>query len=79
MKDLKIEEYFANGIELAKKNYWQIFFRFLVTSFLCLVAAVTIVGILLLPAIMGGFYKFLLKKGYREVWKNGFSFIFKGK
>ena len=24
-------------------------------------------------------YKFLLKKGYREVWKNGFSFIFKGK
>ena len=24
-------------------------------------------------------YKFLLNKGYREVWKNGFSLIFRGK
>ena len=24
-------------------------------------------------------YKFLLKKGYQEVWKNGFSFIFSRK
>ena len=79
MKDLKIEEYFANGIELAKKNYWQIFLRTLVTSFLSVAAAVTIVGIFLLPAIMGGFYKFLLKTargesdGIMDSWLYGFQ------
>ena len=79
MKDLKIEEYFANGIELAKKNYWQIFLRTLVTGFLSVAAAVTVVGLFLLPAILGGFYKFLLRSargestGIMDSWLYGFQ------
>jgi hypothetical protein len=79
MKDLKIEEYFTIGIEMAKKNYWVIFFRFIITVILCVIAAFTIIGLLFIPALLGGFYKFMLRaargesEGIMDSWLHGFQ------
>ena len=79
MKDLKIEDYFTIGIEMAKKNYWLIFFRFIITCILCVVAAITIIGLLFIPALLGGFYKFMLRaargesEGIMDSWLYGFQ------
>ena len=79
MKDLKIKEYFTIGIEMAKKNYWLIFFRFIITCILCVVAAFTIIGLLFIPALLGGFYKFMLRaargesEGIMDSWLYGFQ------
>ena len=79
MKDLKIKDYFTIGIEMAKKNYWLIFFRFIITCILCVVAAITIIGLLFIPALLGGFYKFMLRaargesEGIMDSWLYGFQ------
>jgi|TARA_B110000438_G_scaffold256076_1_gene263322 hypothetical protein len=79
MKNLKIEEYFAIGFKMAKKNYWIIFFRFIITVILVVIAAVTIIGLVFIPALLGGFYKFMLRaargesKGIMDSWLYGFQ------
>ena len=79
MKDLKIKVYFTIGIEMAKKNYWLIFFRFIITFILCVVAAFTIIGLLFIPALLGGFNKFMLRaargesEGIMDSWLYGFQ------
>jgi hypothetical protein len=60
MKEIKAEEYFSIGFEQGKRNYWTIFFNFLIYAVLCVCAAITVVGILIVPAILVGFIKFLL-------------------
>ena len=66
MKEIKAEEYFLIGFELGKRNYWTIFFNFLIYAVLCVCAAITVVGILIVPAILVGFIKFLLKAARGE-------------
>ncbi len=66
MKEIKAEEYFLIGFELGKRNYWTIFFNFLIFIVVCFCAAITVVGILILPAIVVGFIKFLLKAARGE-------------
>ena len=66
MKEIKTEEYFSIGFELGKRNYWTIFFNFLIYAVLCVCAAITVVGILIVPAILVGFIKFLLKAARGE-------------
>ena len=66
MKEIKAEEYFLIGFELGKRNYWTIFFNFLIFIVVCFCAAITVVGILILPAIVVGFIKFLLKTARGE-------------
>ena len=61
MKEIKAEEYFLIGFELGKRNYWTIFFNFLIYAVVCVCAAITVVGIFILPAIFVGLVKFLLK------------------
>ena len=79
MKDLKIEEYFTTGIEMAKANYWLIFGNFLITCVLCFLAAMTIIGILIIPALLAGYYKFLLRAArgekveFMDSWSSGFQ------
>ena len=64
---------------MAKKNYWLIFFRFIITCILCVVAAITIIGLLFIPALLGGFYKFMLRaargesEGIMDSWLYGFQ------
>ena len=52
MKEIRAEEYFSIGFELGKRNYWTIFFNFLIYAVLCVCAAITVVGIFILPAIL---------------------------
>ena len=66
MKDLRTEEYFSSGFQLAKLNYWTIFLNFIVYSVLTFFLAITILGIFLLPALWVGFYKFLLRAARGE-------------
>ena len=66
MKEIKAEEYFSIGFELGKRNYWTIFFNFLIYAVVCVCAAITVVGIFILPAIFVGFVKFLLKAARGE-------------
>ena len=69
MKEIKAEEYFSIGFELGKRNYWTIFFNFLIYAVVCFCVAITVVGILILPAIFVGLIKFLLKKNYLKITK----------
>jgi hypothetical protein len=55
MKEIRAGEYFSIGFELGKKNYWTIFFNYLIYMAVCILAAITVVGILILPAILVGF------------------------
>ena len=66
MKEIRAEEYFSIGFELGKRNYWTIFFNFLIYAVLCVCEAITAVGILIVPAIFVGFIKFLLKAARGE-------------
>ncbi|HIA42552.1 MAG TPA: hypothetical protein EYN84_00095 [Gammaproteobacteria bacterium] len=66
MKEIRAEEYFSIGFELGKRNYWTIFFNFLIYAVLCVCASITIVGIFIVPAILVGFIKVLLKAARGE-------------
>ena len=66
MKEIRAEEYFAIGFELGKRNYWTIFFNFLIYAVLCVCASITVVGIFIVPAILVGFIKVLLKAARGE-------------
>ena len=66
MKEIRAEEYFSIGFELGKRNYWTIFFNFLIYAVLCVCASITVVGILIVPAILVGFIKVLLKAARGE-------------
>lgn len=66
MKEIRSGEYFSIGFELGKRNYWTIFFNYLIYAVLCICAGITIVGIFILPAILVGFVRFLLKAARAE-------------
>ena len=66
MKDLRTEEYFSSGFQLAKLNYGTILLNIIVYFFLALILTFTILGIFLLPALAVGFYKFLIRAARRE-------------
>ena len=66
MKEIRAEEYFAIGFELGKRNYWTIFFNFFIYIILAICLSITVVGILLLPALAASFTKFLLKAARGE-------------
>jgi hypothetical protein len=66
MKEIRAGEYFSIGFELGKRNYWTIFFNYLIYMVVCILAVITIVGIFILPAILVGFVRFLLKAARGE-------------
>ncbi|MFL2840642.1 MAG: hypothetical protein ACJ0BT_02235 [Pseudohongiellaceae bacterium] len=66
MKEIRVEEYFSIGFQLGKRTYWTIFFNFLIYFILGICASITVVGILVLPALFAGFTKFLLKAARGE-------------
>ena len=79
MKDLKIEEYFSLGFELAKNYYWVILGNTLLTLLVSVIISFTIIGVLFIPALIAGLIKFLLstvrgeKVGIMDSWKFGFQ------
>jgi hypothetical protein len=66
MKEIRAEEYFLIGFELGKRQYWTIFFNILVYVIIAIVASITVVGLLIVPAILVGLTKFLLKSARGE-------------
>ena len=66
MKEIRVEEYFSIGFQLGKRTYWTIFFNFLIYIILGICASITVVGILVLPALFASFTKFLLKAARGE-------------
>ena len=66
MKEIRVEEYFSIGFQLGKRKYWTIFFNFLIYIILGICASITVVGILVLPALFAGFTRFLLKAARGE-------------
>ena len=66
MKEIRAEEYFSIGFGLGKKEYWTIFFSFLIYGILAICASITVVGIFVVPAIFVGFIKFTLKAARGE-------------
>ncbi len=66
MKEIRAEEYFSIGFGLGKEEYWTIFFNFLIYGILAICASITVVGILIVPAILVGFIKVLLKAARGE-------------
>ena len=66
MKEIRAEEYFSIGFELGKRQYWTIFFNILVYVIIAIVASITVVGLLIVPAILVGLTKFLLKSARGE-------------
>ena len=79
MNKFTIEECFSFAFQLGKKSYWEVLIRFLITMILSVIAGFTIIGILLIPALFAGFYKFLIRsargesKGIMDSWKYGFQ------
>ena len=79
MNKFTIEECFSFAFQLGKKSYWEVLIRFLITMILSVIAGFTIIGILLIPALIAGFYKFLIRsargesKGIMDSWKYGFQ------
>ena len=61
MKEIRAEEYFSIGFELGKRNYWTIFFNFLIYAVLAVCASIAVVGIFVVPAIFVGYIKVLCK------------------
>lgn len=74
-----IEECFSFAFQLGKKSYAEVLVRFLITIVLSVIAGFTIIGILLVPALIAGLYKFLIRsargesKGLMDSWKYGFQ------
>jgi len=63
---MKVEEFFSEGIKLAKPEYWTIFFNYIIFILLIILASVTIIGLLVVPALMMGFIQFILRAGRGE-------------
>ena len=74
MREIRAAEYFSIGFELAKKEYWTIFFNFLIYLIVGICASITVVGLLVVPAIFASFIKFLLKAARGEAVGVGDSF-----
>ena len=74
MREIRAAEYFSIGFELAKKEYWTIFFNFLIYLIVGICASITVVGLLVVPAIFASFIKFLLKVARGEAVGVGDSF-----
>ena len=75
MKNFSIEKYLSIAFHLGKASYWVIFFNIIIYFGLMLLAGITIIGLLVLPALLAGLCKFLLKvaRGEEVVIADSFS------
>ena len=75
MKNFSIEKYLSIAFHLGKASYWVIFFNIIIYFGLMLLAGITIIGLLVLPALLAGLCKFLLKvaRGKEVVIADSFS------
>ena len=60
---MKAEEFFSEGLRLAKPEYWTIFFNFLIYFVLMVISAITVIGLLILPSLAVGLVRFTIRTG----------------
>ena len=63
---MKAEEFFSEGLRLAKPEYWTIFFNFLIYFILIVIALVTVIGLLIIPSLAVGLVRFTIRVGRGE-------------
>tara|TARA_B100001175_G_C19428876_1_gene600126 strand:+ start:357 stop:980 length:624 start_codon:yes stop_codon:yes gene_type:complete len=63
---MKVEEFFSEGLRLAKPEYWTIFFNFLIYILLIVIAAITVIGLLIVPSLAAGLVRFTIRVGRGE-------------
>ena len=63
---MKAEEFFSEGLRLAKPEYWTIFFNFLIYVLLIVIAAITVIGLLIVPSLAVGLVRFTIRVGRGE-------------
>ncbi len=63
---MKAEEFFSEGLRLAKPEYWTIFFNFLIYFILIVIALVTVIGLLIVPSLAVGLVRFTIRVGRGE-------------
>ncbi len=63
---MKVEEFFSEGLRLAKPEYWTIFFNFLIYFILIVIALVTVIGLLIVPSLAVGLVRFTIRVGRGE-------------
>ncbi len=63
IRHMKVEEFFSEGLRLAKPEYWTIFFNFLIYFILIVIALVTVIGLLIVPSLAVGLVRFTIRAG----------------
>jgi len=63
---MKAEEFFSEGLRLAKPEYWTIFFNFLIYVLLIVIASITVIGLLIVPSLAVGLVRFTIRAGRGE-------------
>ncbi len=61
MQNIAVEKYVSIGFQLGKTSYWLILFNTIIYCALSVLVAITVIGLLVLPALITGYCKFLLK------------------
>ena len=60
MQDMSFDAFFSRGIERTKPKYWSLLGNFCLFGLAIVVAAITVIGILIIPALIAGLIHFLL-------------------
>ena len=77
MSGVSLDRYIASGLEKAKTKYWTITANFFIAVLVSLLASVTVLGLLAVPAIWGGYYESLIRVSKGEAVEVG-DFFNKG-
>jgi len=77
MSGVSLDRYIASGLEKAKTKYWTITANFFIAVLVSLLAAITVLGLLVVPAIWGGYYESLIRVSKGEAVEVG-DFFNKG-
>ena len=75
MQNIAVEKYVSIGFQLGKTSYWLILFNTIIYFALSVLVAITVIGLVVLPALITGYCKFLLKvaRGEEVVIADSFS------
>ncbi len=74
MKDMSFDAFFSQGIEQTKPKYWSLLGNFCLFGLAMVVAAITVIGILVIPALIAGWIHFLLASARGQEASFGASF-----
>ena len=74
MQNMSFDAFFSQGIEQTKPKYWSLLGNFCLFGLVIVVAAITVIGILVIPALIAGWIHFLLASARGQEASFGASF-----